>query len=413
MKGRPVVLIAATGRWFPTARLGMALASAGFAVEAICPTGHPLNKIRAVGQRHDYHALAPLTSFATAITAAKPDLIVPSDDLATQHLQDLCLGKHLHGEDGAVTRALIERSIGPATNFPLTRSRTAFLKLAQQEGIRVPRTEVIKNADELRGLVVEMGLPVMLKADATSSGEGIEVVRTLGEAERTFRRLQAPPTFVRAVGRALVNRDLRFLCPAILRSRYVMNAQVHIQGRDATSTVACWKGSVLAALHFEVLNKRSPTGSSTVLRLVEKREMSNTIERLADRLDLSGLYGFDFVLESGTGNAYLIEMNPRATQVSHLTLGPGRDIPAALYAAVSGKEVQEAPKLTESDTIALFPQEWIRNPASTYLRTSFHDIPWQEPELIRVCVHKRWSGEAWYSRRKWAEFFFGTQLPRL
>jgi hypothetical protein len=115
-------------------------------------------------------------------------------------------------------------------------------------------------------------------------------------------------------------------------------------------------------------------------------------------LNLSGLHGFDFMLEEQTGNAYLIEMNPRATQVGHLALGQGRDIPAALYAVLSGKVVQPAPKVTENATIALFPQEWMRDPASAFLRSAYHDIPWEEPELVRDCVSNRRKQSAWYSR---------------
>ena len=86
---KPKVLLATTCRWFPTARLGMALANAGCAVEAVCPSGHPLSRTGAVHQTHAYSGLAPLGSFAAAIAAAEPDIIVPGDDLATWHLQSL------------------------------------------------------------------------------------------------------------------------------------------------------------------------------------------------------------------------------------------------------------------------------------------------------------------------------------
>ena len=99
-----------------------------------------------------------------------------------------------------------------------------------------------------------------------------------------------------------------------------------------------------------------------------------------------------------TGNAYLVEINPRSTQVGHLSLGPGRDIPAALYAALSGKAVEVAPRITEKDTIALFPQEWIRDAESPFLRLAYHDIPMEEPELIRDCVSNYQKQSAWYSR---------------
>ena len=59
----PKVLLAATDRWYPTARIGMALAEAGCAVEAVCPSSHPLRLTRACQRMHSYNALAPLVSF--------------------------------------------------------------------------------------------------------------------------------------------------------------------------------------------------------------------------------------------------------------------------------------------------------------------------------------------------------------
>jgi len=111
------------------------------------------------------------------------------------------------------------------------------------------------------------------------------------------------------------------------------------------------------------------------------------------------------MLEADTGNAYLIEINPRSTQVGHLTLGHGRDLPAALYAAVSEQAVQPAPKLTEKDTIALFPHEWLRDPGSVFLQSGYHDVPWGEPELVRACIRKRLKQSAWYSQRNWTKDF--------
>jgi len=125
--------------------------------------------------------------------------------------------------------------------------------------------------------------------------------------------------------------------------------------------------------------------------------MSNTAETMVHELNLSGLLGFDFMLEAHTGNAYLLEINPRATQVGHLMLGPGRDLPAALCAAVSGDPLRAHPAVTENDTISLFPQEWIRDPASEFLRSSYHDVPWDEPELVRACVRAGRKQRAWYS----------------
>src|SRR5580700_215885 len=227
------------------------------------------------------------------------------------------------------------------------------------------------------------------------------MARTLEEAERAFSSLQAPPSLLRAVKRAGIDHDVTLVGPALLRRRFEMNAQTFIEGREATSAVACWKGKVLAALHFEVINKRSAAGPATVVRWIENVDISAAAEKMIRRLNLSGVHGFDFMLEEQTGKAYLIEMNPRATQVGHLALGPGRDIPATIYAALSGQALQTTPKVTDCDTIALFPQEWIRDPASSFLRSAYHDIPWEEPELIRDCVANSRKQSAWYSRANW------------
>jgi biotin carboxylase len=279
------------------------------------------------------------------------------------------------------------------------------MELAQEEGIRVPKTEVMTNTDDLQKWSTRMGFPAVLKANGTSGGDGVRIVRTLEEAERAFRALEAPPLLARAVKRALFDQDMTFVWPSLLRRRYVVNVQAFVAGHEATSLVACLKGKVLAGLHFEVLLKQDAGGPATVLRSIENEEMSTAAEKMARRLELSGLHGFDFMLEAATGNAYLIEINPRATQVGHLALGPGRDLPAALSAALSGEAVQAAPRVTENDTIALFPQEWIRNPESPFLCTGYHDVPWEEPDLIRVSVSRRRKQNVWYSQEKWMQAF--------
>jgi hypothetical protein len=376
----------------------MALANAGCTVEILCPAGHPVSKTKAADRIHDYNGLAPVRSLRYAIAQAAPELIVPGDDLATLHLHRLYdLEKRKEKTDSAVC-ALIERSLGAAENFPVAYARTAFMKLAEEEGIRIPKTEVIQDFDDLKDWNARNGFPAVLKANGTSGGYGVRVVNTMEDAQRAFRFLQTPPRFLRAAKHALLDRDATLIWPSLCRRKFVVNAQAFVEGKEATTAIACWKGKVLAALHFEVVNKRSSSGPATVVRRIDNPEMSAAAEKMARKLNLSGVHGFDFMLEEQTGQAYLIELNPRATQVCHLALGAGRDIPAALYNAVSGKDAQPAPVVTEKDTIALFPQEWTRDSESQFLQTAYHDVPWEEPELIRDCVNNRRKQSSWYSR---------------
>lgn len=390
----------------------MALADAGYTVKAVCPPDHPLQKTSAVEEIYSYRGLMPLLSFAQAIALAKPDLIIPADDLAVQHLHQIYLRQRSNGSEGAKTCALIERSMGVAESFPVVYSRTKFIDLAEEEGVRVPKTQVIANIDELKQWCARMDFPAVLKADGTSGGEGVRVVRTPQEAKSAFRSLQAPPIVARVAKRVLLDRDTTLVWPMLSRRRSVVNGQAFIPGREATSLVACWKGTVLASLHFEVLSKQDPTGPASVVRVIKDADMASATEKMVRRLNLSGLHGFDFMLEAQSGNAYLIEINPRTTQVGHLRLGPGHDLPAALLAASSGGVVSETIKITDKATIAFFPQELLRNLGSAFLRSGYHDVPWEEPELVRMCLRKKRSWSARFAQGKWIQAFSEVRVPR-
>jgi hypothetical protein len=39
-----------------------------------------------------------------------------------------------------------------------------------------------------------------------------------------------------------------------------------------------------------------------------------------------------------------------------------------------------------ADTVAFFPSEWRRDPESPYLVDGYHDVPWDDPALLRACL---------------------------
>src|ERR1700684_1938851 len=146
---KPTALVATTYKWYPTARLAVALAKAGFQVEAVCPSGHPMFKTSAVRELHSYSVFSPVRSFAAAILATKPDLVIPGDDTAVQHLHRLYEVKRSDNGAGSSFCALLERSMGSAESFPIVYSRTAFMEVAREEGVRVPDTAVALRGDAL------------------------------------------------------------------------------------------------------------------------------------------------------------------------------------------------------------------------------------------------------------------------
>jgi Carbamoyl-phosphate synthase L chain, ATP binding domain len=399
----PIVLLISTSPSYSAARLSMAMTARGFKTEAICATHHAIRKVRAVKKIYPFNYLAPVHSIRRAIVAGKPNLVIPCDDWAALLLHEVYFRESRKSNPEAPIPSLIERSLGSPKNFHIAYERAALLELAKTEGLRVPEIRVVRSGNDLKKWESEVGFPAVLKANGTSGGDGVRIAHTLEEAERAFSFLEAPPFLAKALKRGLLDKNMALLWPAILRERYVVNVQAFVAGRDATSVVACWKGQVLDSLHFEVLNKQHAGGPSTVLRLIENRDMVAAAQKMTRRLQLSGLHGFDFILETTTGYAHLIEMNPRAPQVGHLALGPGHDLPAALYAAITGDEIPATPSVTDKDTIALFPQEWLKDPASEFLRSAYHDVPWEEPEFVSTCFERRKKQPSWYSVQEWVQ----------
>jgi hypothetical protein len=409
---KPTVLIATSYRWLSTARLSIALSDAQFNVKVVCPQGHPIENVRAVRQVFAYSGIMPLSSLADAISASQPDFVIPGDDLVVHQLHALYNRERARGSAGASICALIESSLGDPDSFPVVYSRSRFMDLAEKEGVRVPKTQTIEDLSELKAWGARMGYPTVLKADGTSGGEGVRIVHTAQQAESALRKLQAPPILALVAKRVLLDQDTTLVLPMLTRRRSSVSAQAFIPGREATSLVACWKGTVLAALHFEVLNKQDATGPASVVRIVDNPGMITAAEKMVRRLNLSGLHGFDFMLEAQSGNAYLIEINPRTTQVGHLRLGAGRDLPAALHAAITGTAISQTVKVTDNETIAFFPQEWLRNPASSFLQSGFHDVPWQEADLMRMSLRRQRKWSAGFFHGKWGQAFSEVKIPR-
>jgi hypothetical protein len=341
-----------------------------------------------VQQIYPHRALDPVHSFRRAVQASAPQLIVPADDLATHLLHDVYRLERKQHPEGSELASLIERSLGAAESFPLVEGRAAFLARAKTLRIRAPQTIEVSDVKSLANVASELGYPFVLKADGTSGGYGVRIVHSAEEARSAFRALHAPPLFARAVKRAVMDHDRNLLIPALTRRIPAINAQAFVEGSDATSTVACWNGKVLAGLHFEVIRKRYELGPASVMQWIENTEMQDAVVNIVANLKLSGIHGFDFVLETGTTHAHLIEINPRTTQVGHINLGAGRDLPGALSAAVSGSEPVHTAAVSASDVVALFPQEWMRDPGSTFIEDAYHDVPWAEPDLLEMCIER-------------------------
>jgi hypothetical protein len=388
---QPKILICATLWWPSSARLAIAFLRHRCSVSALCPPGHPLRFVTGIDSIYSYQGIASIGLLRDAIRAAQPTLIVPCDDMAVWQLHAL----HANEAD---LRPLIELSLGAAEAYPAIQQRGEVLRVAQSLGIRVPLTQTLNSAEELEYWTFVK--PAVLKLDGTWGGEGVTIVRSLTEATQTFH--SAPKTMKAwmAWKRFLINRHFFALWAWQRRKNSKMTIQEFIPGRPATTMFACWRGEVLASSTVEVLVSQAPTGAANVVRVLKNNEIENAVRLLARKLQLSGFHGLDFVLEQDTDAAYLLELNPRATQLGHLNLSAHGD----LAGVMAGKLKNEAPDRIASEnqiqnnTIAFFPHAFKSNPGSAYLHQGYHDVPWDEPALVRELLCDPWPERQWQSR---------------
>jgi biotin carboxylase len=250
-----------------------------------------------------------------------------------------------------------------------------------------------------------LGLPLVLKLDDSWGGEGVLIAESRQEAVKAFRRL-GRQSRLRNVFRALRGRGTHFLTQALYPVSPRISAQHFISGTAATSSFACWRGKVVASHHFDVRVSTTPTSPASVIAVSDCRQMAATAEAVAQAFNLSGLFGLDYIRDA-SGQVHLLEMNRRATPTMHLAL---EQDPVASLLKAAGLPASFRPPVTDKKQIALFPREWLRDPASPWLARAYHDVPWDDPAVMRACV-KAGSAEARDRLRRSGEAPLTTEKP--
>ncbi len=378
----PKILIVTTVHWPATTRLGLALAKCGFSVGAVAPARHGLRQLGCLAAGFVCHAhFGVPNAVAWAIEQWAPDLLVAADDRALFALHRLH-AQAVQGRGGAQhrIRELIERSLGDPRHFALIERKSELTALAKAEGLSVPDTTIVRGLGQLRRHLARATCPQVLKTDGSWGGLGVRIVRSVAEAEQAFADLGSPASWPR-IGKQVL-QDLNFapLGERLRGRRPTVTVQDYVPGRPANRAVACWQGEVLAGLSVEVVQCDGATGPASVVRAADHPEMADATARLVRRLGMSGFCGVDFILDAA-GRAHFIEINARTTTICYLARDAQSDMIGALYAQLTHtarREVEPA----RHDVVAFFPHELWRDPKSKFLVEAYHDVPWEEPQLV-------------------------------
>jgi hypothetical protein len=387
----PTVLIATGNWWALAARMAIAIGHNGWKVVAVCPPHSPLCYVKCVSELLPLNALTARASLIAAIRKARPDLIVPCDDGTVFLLHEI------HAEQPDL-RAVIERSLGHPDAFAVLESRDRLQRVAAELGIRVPRGFAVDSTARAAQGFADFAQQAVLKLDGTYGGEGVSVVRTQEESAAAFVAAQSATSALVAVKRAVINRDPYAFWTWRKRARARITMQQYIIGVPANIMVACWQGQVLAQVSVEALSCQGATGAANIVRRISRPDFGAAASALAARLKLSGFFGLDFMIERDTDLAYLIEMNPRCTQLGHLQFPDQGNLASALCARISGQPPVPSALTIREPVIAFFPQAWRWKLAGPEWTRAFHDIPWGEDELIRILLGEPWPDRLWLAR---------------
>src|ERR1700691_785544 len=375
-----VLVISTHPRWPIPARIALALSKSGFVVGSISPLGSFIRRTRAVHRHYNYRIWAAANSIVQAIEDWSPDFLVCTDDESV---------KDLHNIHFLATRAptaansvklikLIETSLGSPDGFEFSRKKSKLLFLAKSLGIRCPPTVEISSKD-IDGQLDAVTYPILVKGDGSWGGKSVRIVEDARQAQRAIREFHMPVTWLRIL-RAFT---ARFVPTSILTWIYkdlpAVCIQEFIGGHAANRAVTCWKGEVLDGISVRVHKTVYAFGAASLVETIDSSEMTDTAKVLVKRLNLSGIIGFDFMLDS-TNHAWLIEMNPRVVPICYL--GRSTNLSTALFSKVARTDMQLPFSRVDGKLVPLFPQELERCPNSEFILSGYDDVPWEEPELV-------------------------------
>jgi carbamoylphosphate synthase large subunit len=390
-RNQPSVLVMAAKWWPLSARLAVALHRHGCEVSAVCPAGHPLTHVSGIRRIYRYGGISSLSSVRRALEECRPDAVIPCDDGVVAQLHAL------HELDPSL-RPLIERSLGPPESYSVVESRYRFLSRAHDLGICVPRTRRVEKAEDLESWHAEASSAV-IKVDGESGGRGVRISHSLHDSLAAWRELRARCSLVTAWKRLAIDRDPLVLWRRQCHGGRDVTIQEFIPGRPANSMLVCWRGELLSIVSVVVVAAEGATGAATIVRVIDDERMTKTAELVVSALNLSGFYGLDFIVDSGSGVPSLIEMNPRCTQLGHIEFADKGCLAGVLSAVLRGEPRPLVQNPVRGDTVALFPQALAAGDACRpHIDAGYHDVPLEEPQLMSELMLKSWPQRRWAAR---------------
>ncbi len=379
-----LLLVSTNTHWYGPARIPRSLDDAGFEVSLLAPAGSLAEKSRFIARVGHLPNGATVEqwifAFAAMVKACAPKLVVPGDDTAVRLLQMLVLAPPLDLQP-ALQRdlaALIAQSLGDPAGYRASIDKTLLPAAADAMGVRVATHARVANVAAAREFAAKHGYPIVLKRPHSTAGDGVTVCANEAEIATAFA----------ALTESMMSDFEGVMAPGLL-------AQVFVDGTTAFYPAAAWKGELLVGYAAEKLvGHPEPMGPATVNRYHRSPALRDMAVALAKGFGMTGFFSLECIVDRKSGVPYLLEINRRIVANTHRGSAYDVDPCKALHAALHGLPLSTRADFDEGEEhIGVhFPQEWLRDPDSTWLRDYAVDVPWEEPELIEAMVALRREG---------------------
>lgn len=374
---KPAALVVTMGMdAIAPARMPRELQRAGFSVTLLAPRGSFASHTGFVDRLGLYPDRVSLHewifSLAAAVRAVKPVWILPGDEISLRTLMQLVLDPPrglqpaLRDELGAAIR----QSLGNEAGWLGTIDKSRLFDVARRAGVRTAEGGGATSVDDAVALARQIGYPVIVRPAVGSAGEGTARCATESDVRAALAALARPDSWTpHDAPRAVVQRWID--------GNVVVRASVAAKGME-----------IAGATRRRIATHPGPFGPASVVEFIGLPAVQAANRRLFAALDMHGFVGVQYMLEPGADEPLLIEVNRRMLPATHGCAMVGIDLAGAL-AAVGSERAWDGPAdlpVGPGLRVALFPQEWYRDPDSSWLRTLASDAPWHDPALFAAML---------------------------
>ena len=359
-----VMIVLLSKNWVGIARLPHAMTKAGWEVATFCADDSYLAKT--VFTKARYKLETHQTAFSKLIEAVnhyKPDILIPGCEITVGWFHKIARFEKTGAlvDEISYLKKLVRLSLGSADLYDVTLSKNLMHSFALKLGLRVPLQETVTCSSDAKRAAQSLGYPVVIKGEFGFSGNCVRICKSELELEKGYKEISAS------------NPNNR------------IDIQKFIDGVPSMCDGVAHDGRLLESFFvLKVHTHPLPTSPSSVVLLKESMEAQSTLSALVKNLSFNGFCSCDFIIEKSTQALYLIEFNPRPVPLSSLGHIFGHDLCVAFSQSLGFGLNSPAATTKVNDCVALFPNEWLRDIESPYLTSGYHDVPWNDPILLKA-----------------------------